>query len=546
MHRAVVPGLLMACTSVAWGQGLVSIEIVGPTEVMEQSETQYQAIAHFDDMDLDVTGEADWAVEPSLVATIDQGLLTVGNLKTDVVLLVSASYASGNVEVDTSLEISAIPTDVTKIAKLGASDAEYENQFGSSVAFGDGVLLVGANGDGDNNSLAGSAYLFDVTHPSQIVQLSKLLSADGHAQDGFGTSVGVDGATAIIGALWNGENGNDAGAAYLFDVSDPASPMQLAKLLAADGEAGDWFGRSVGVDSGLAVVGSPQDDDLGLESGSAYVFDVQDPGSPVQVAKVLPSDGSTHARFGWAIALRGTTLVVGAPFDSDERGAAYVFDLSDPADPVEVAKLAAADSEPSDRVGDSVAIGDLVVAAGAPFDDDQGSQSGSAYLFDVVTGEELAKVLPDDGGPMSRFGGSMAIDAETLVVGAYWDDDHGIESGSAYLFDIADATRPQQTHKILPDMYSSGEEFGRSVAKADALIAAGATSFPGKGSVYVYRVGATCAPDINGDGRLDILDFVSFQLSWVAGISVADCNGDGELTVLDFVCYQAMFEGGCE
>ena len=64
-------------------------------------------------------------------------------------------------------------------------------------------------------------------------------------------------------------------------------------------------------------------------------------------------------------------------------------------------------------------------------------------------------------------------------------------------------------------------------------------------AVVSLAIATECFADINGDGELNILDFVAFQALFVSGDPVADCNGDGELNVLDFVCYQGIFQDGC-
>ncbi|MCZ6612157.1 MAG: FG-GAP repeat protein, partial [Planctomycetota bacterium] len=104
-------------------------------------------------------------------------------------------------------------------------------------------------------------------------QLFKLLPNDGETDDEFGRSVAISGAIAIVGAYRDNDNGTDSGSAYLFDISDPANPVQLFKLLANDGAAGDNFGFSVAIGGTIALLGADRDDDNGDLSGSAYLFD---------------------------------------------------------------------------------------------------------------------------------------------------------------------------------------------------------------------------------------------------------------------------------
>ena len=95
------------------------------------------------------------------------------------------------------------------------------------------------------------------------------------------------------------------------------------------------------------------------------------------------------------------------------------------------------DGAANDGFGRSVAINGATAIVAASLDDDNGSASGSAYLFDATTGEQLFKLLPDDGASSDHFGISVAINGATAIVGADHNDDNGTDSGSAYLFDAA-------------------------------------------------------------------------------------------------------------
>jgi hypothetical protein len=54
-----------------------------------------------------------------------------------------------------------------------------------------------------------------------------------------------------------------------------------------------------------------------------------------------------------------------------------------------------------------------------------------------------------------------------------------------------------------------------------------------------------CVADANGDGTLDILDFIAFQGLWQGNDPAADCDGSGSFDILDFICFQALFQAGC-
>ena len=81
-------------------------------------------------------------------------------------------------------------------------------------------------------------------------------------------------------------------------------------------------------------------------------------------------------------------------------------------------KIIANDGSTDDEFSYSISLDDGVVAVGTPFDDDNGSNSGSAYLFDAITGAQIVKLLPSDGTANAEFGFSIAINNGIVVVGA--------------------------------------------------------------------------------------------------------------------------------
>ena len=96
-------------------------------------------------------------------------------------------------------------------------------------------------------------------------------------------------------------------------------------------------------------------------------------------------------------------------------------------------KLIASDGASGDWFGSSVAVGSGRIVVGSPYDDDNGSSSGSAYIFDL-NGNQLSKITASDGASYNSFGSSVAIGSGRIVVGAYSNDDNGSSSGSAYVY----------------------------------------------------------------------------------------------------------------
>ncbi len=151
----------------------------------------------------------------------------------------------------------------------------------------------------------------------------------------------------------------------------------------------------------------------------------------------------------------------------------------------EVTKILASDGADSDRFGNSIGISGTIAIVGAEHDDDNGSNSGSAYLYDSVTGQQLFKLLPTDGISGAAFGHSVAISGSTAIVGVSRDDDNGVFAGAAYVFNT---TTGQQQFKLLPTDGTTEDVFGRSVAISGTTAIVGAHAFFNKtGSAYLFN-----------------------------------------------------------
>ena len=360
--------------------------------------------------------------------------------------------------------------------KIIASDGAVDDEFGYSLAVGSGRIVVGSVFDDDNGTDSGSAYIFDLDGN----QLAKITASDGAADDHFAeqTGIAIGSGRIVVGATGDDDDGTDSGSAYIFDLDG----NQLAKITASDAAAGDVFGAPLSVGSGRIVVGSRWDDDNGTNSGSAYIFDLD--GN--ELAKITASDAAEFDVFGWSLAVGCGRIVVGAPLDDDngtDSGSAYIFDL----DGNELAKITASDGTAGDEFGYSVAVGSGRIVVGANQDDANGTDSGSAYIFDL-DGNQLAKITASDAAAGDQFGLSVAVGSGRIVVGANWDGDNGVKSGSVYVFDLDG----NQLDKITASDGAAGDNFGYSAAVGSGKIVIGAIfdadNGTNSGSAYIYSL----------------------------------------------------------
>jgi hypothetical protein len=401
-------------------------------------------------------------------------------------------------------------------AKLTALDGAAGDDFGYSVAVSGNVAVVGAYYDDDNGSYSGSAYVFRHDWASWREE-QKLTASDGAESDKFGSFVAVSGNVAVVGAYGDDDNGVDSGSGYVFRY-DGAGWNQEQKLTALDGAAYDYFGYSVAASGNVAVVGAPRDGDTAEESGSVYVFRY-DGASWNQEQKLTASDGATEDYFGYSAAVSGDVAVVGAPVDDDngtDSGSGYVFRY-DGASWSQEQKLTALDGAAYDYFGYSVAVSGNVAVVGAPRDSDNGTDSGSAYVFrhDGVGWGQEQKLTASDGATEDRFGYAAAVSGNTAVVGAYRDEHNGSQAGSAYVFRYDGASWSEEGKLIASDG-AELDRFGYSVAVSGNAVVVGAPwdddNGETSGSAYVYDLGVLLRDckdgvDNDGDGLVDLGDF---------------------------------------
>jgi hypothetical protein len=367
--------------------------------------------------------------------------------------------------------------------------SQPEARFGSAVALEGTVAAVGAPWEVESGVPLGAAYLFDVATGQQS---ARLLPDGGSSEPAFfGVSVGLSGTTLVVGAE-SAQQG--AGAAYLFDV---LTGLELRELTAGDPAPGKQFGHAVDIDGTTVVVGAVGDDANGIDSGSAYLFDAL---TGQQLARLLPDDGDPGDRFGFSVAIHGARALIGAPGDSTPEfraGSVYVFDAQSGA---QLSKLTASDGAIWHEFGTSVAIDGDRGLIGAPY---AGGGSGAAYLFDLTTGSQLSVLRANDGAVEDLFGASVAMHGTTALVGAPWDDGPGPTAGSAYLFDL---TTGQQIARLRPAAVQAGDLFGGAVALQGTTALVGALrsdeGAPDGGAAYLFDTSSALArPYCFGDGQ---------------------------------------------
>ena len=338
----------------------------------------------------------------------------------------------------------------------------------------------------------------------QFTQQQQLTAADGAALDQFGGAVAISGDTAVVGAPYDTVGGNfHQGSVYVF-IRSSGTWTQQAQLVADDGAAGDEFGSSIAIDGDTIVVGADADDVFAnTDQGSAYVF-VRSGTSWAQQAHLFASDGSARDRdyFGNSVAVQGDTAIVGAFLNDSfnvNQGSAYVFVRSGTTWTLQQ-HLFAADGVIAQEFGSAVALDSDTVAIGAWSDTLNGNtQQGSAYVFvrAGTTWTQQAKLIAADGYTQDFFGSSVAISMDTILIGSDWHDvGANSNQGAVYVF-VRSGTSWSQQQQLTASDGAASDEFGHAVALLGNTAVIGAWMHDGaasvdEGSVYTFtRSGTT-------------------------------------------------------
>lgn len=386
----------------------------------------------------------------------------------------------------------AAPAFGSELQRLLPSDGHQLQHYGTSVALGDSLAVVGSRSDQDLGGYSGSAYLYKLDHSGSWQESQKLFGSDSGGGDLFGSAAAINGDRLLIGA--DGFQGG--GAAYLFEPNPQGAWEEVAKLQADDRATDDYFGAAVALERDVAVVEAPLDDDPTL-SGSVYVSSRDGLGPWTQTAHLRAPDANGGEWFGRSVSVSGGAIVVGAHSDSapglSYHGSAYVFEQDALGSWGLATKLLSSDLQAFQGFGASVAVEGDTILVGAQFDNEFGAQSGSVYVFErsVLGGwAEVQKITADDAHASAQFGVSVALNGPWAVVGATGDSPAGEDAGVVYAVRRSAQGDWRQHSMWLRSDTGTQDGLGFAVAVHGNAILAGAPGAdalgPYGGSAYVF------------------------------------------------------------
>jgi FG-GAP repeat len=342
--------------------------------------------------------------------------------------------------------------------------------FGGSLAVQGSTVVVGAMGENVSGKFgAGAVYLFRATTGGL---LRTLTSPNAQIDGGFGAAVAISGKVVVVGAPEENVTGEAAaGRAYVFSTSGTL----LATLTSPSPEKSGCFGAAVAVSKSTVVVGAPCETvSAQVDAGQVYLFRL--PGTLLHTLAspdALYYGKDTRSYFGSAVALSGSTLVVGAPFEDapSAKAAGHVYVYKATTGEL-LATLTSPNAVAQGQFGASVAASGKTVLVGAPGETvSTFKYAGHAYVYDLATGIFAETFSSPNAAYNSSFGVSVGISKSTVLIGAWNETANGDEgAGHAYTFTTAGVLL---TTLVSPGAQTGGE-FGESVAISGKTVLVGA------------------------------------------------------------------------
>jgi uncharacterized protein YqkB len=367
------------------------------------------------------------------------------------------------------------------------------DQFGISVSIANDILFVGAHFDDSMGNDVGQVHSFRIIDGELLHTFNDPTTTN---VDRFGTSISAEGGQLLVGANGDDTSGSGVGQAYLFNadngqlihIIDDPTPTNV-----------DLFGTSVSLHGSIIVVGARTDDTVSINAGQVHIFDR----TTGKLEQTIDSPSKRQfSNFGSSIAINDYSILVGAYNDNTNgfsAGKAYLFELNSTCSLSNTLtglssyhRLGYTLEDPTktraDRFGNSVAVDDDSLLVGSRADETLGDDIGQAHMYDVRSGRLLFTL--DDPTPSAKdmFGYSVSVKGDIAAIGAPNDSTFGNNIGQVHIFD-------SQTGELIytfdNPQPNEGDMFGISTALAGNYIAVGAhrddTTGDNQGAVYVFN-----------------------------------------------------------
>ncbi len=384
------------------------------------------------------------------------------------------------------------------VLTINTPSISSEEEFATGVDLWGSIMVIGAHHDDKGSSSnSGTVYLYDRLSPTPNIPILTIDNPAPNTNDYFGASVAMNGNTVVVAAYQDDSPATNCGIVYVYDRSSPTPGTPVLTIQNPSPNAQDQFGNDIALSGSRLVVGCARND-IGTftDAGSAYVYDLSSPTPTVPVAVLDNPAPAADDVFGYSVAIDGTKVLVGS-YNNDtgapNAGSAYLYDLTSPTPTVPIAVFDNPSPTSDDFFGHAVALSSQWAIVGAYLNDTGARDSGSVYVYSLANlpSTTPALVIDDpDPNPEDTFGFSVAIADSRLVVGGPEMDDGAVDSGSAYVYDLGSSTPAVPVAKLDPQDHRLGDYFGFKVAIHDNNILVGAplddgTSFD-RGTAYYF------------------------------------------------------------
>ncbi|MBO6513219.1 MAG: hypothetical protein JJ974_04565 [Phycisphaerales bacterium] len=379
-------------------------------------------------------------------------------------------------------------------------------------------------------SNAGTVYVYNATTGTLVRQLNGQNTTGG---ENFGFTIAVQGNLMVVGAPNDTFGASRTGSAYFIN---PVTGTELEYIGPSDDEAFQSFGNAVAMNSAVTLIGAPLKDNADGSIGAVYAFLNS---TMKELTVITPPLPRGNIRFGKGLAMTESHFIVGAYGSSSPTdtypGEVYVYNVNTG---LPTNLLVADIPDPASQFGQNVDLEGNIAVVAAKTDNSFGEDAGAVYIFDIISGNQLARIGSPDPQPGAHFGSSISINNGIIAVGADKEDSAGESAGAVYTFD---ADTYEFIAKSVPDELNAGTKFGSSVAIIDQRIVAGADILATvkTGAGHAYILDPYCRPDLNQDNTLDFFDLSTFLSDGT------DWNEDGVFDFFDISAFLNSFTRGC-
>lgn len=442
-----------------------------------------------------ITMDADTvSISPDIGAVAGTGSITITPAESTIYTL-SVTGAGTSVPLTKEITIYVATDLVADGVKTGSPEPQLNEYFGSEIVMDGETMLVGSPFYDSSDHNRGAVHVYERNLSGSWVFKQTIEASGGNTYDHFGGSIAISGNTMVIGAT--GSEVSDqrrSGAAYIFEYNTGRGLwQQKARLTMPTPQENQGFGTSVAIDGDTVVVASGRGETNGVaSSGSVHIFSKpaggwSDTNSGFQLTDVDDLEGND--RFGSDVSVSGNTILVGAAYsDYNNSGSAYIFELSG-GSWVRKAVLIAPDWNEDDRdhFGNHVIIKDDIAIIGS-FRDNNGQ--GSVFVFEKGMGWNSTTVskLEPPYSENNNFGIDFDFNGTTIVVG---QSNYSSNTGYAYLFRKNGTGVWEQTSELAASGgITWSDNFGSGVAIGSSGVAVGARFkddfLENSGSIYNY------------------------------------------------------------